>query len=442
MGKERCVAHRWLRLRATRILQLLIGPACLLALSSRGTATVTGDCNGDLEVTVDEIIRGVNIALGNAAISQCPSLDSNGNGEVTVDELILAVNAALGAGPAPTPTITSTRIDAAAVASTAVGITNVMPSIPAVVTALVSGFTLGGVAGDSAALSAGLGGSAGSCPLGGQATSVCTGKGTVTLAITLSDCSIATATGSTTFGGTLNLTGRGRCPDLFFPPFTATADVQATFKDQLARRGQSVRANVTGTLTPQLGGNCLATAATFVLTGTLTSELAGGETTSLMLDSTNIVGEVTTFSAECFPLAYRLVFDGPATMSQGAGQSDGVGLTLHNLQISQDTVGLPFRTTIDGEINADCFGGAVTLATEQSLLQGIDGACPSDGQVLLSRGAMQSHLAYRPGGEVAIEEDGMGEVVLPSCMDPALLACLHSSSRSGRQRVQPPRTAN
>jgi hypothetical protein len=54
-----------------------------------------GDCNGDGQVTVDELITGVNIALGSADLDTCPVFDSNGDGSVTVDELITAVNNAL-----------------------------------------------------------------------------------------------------------------------------------------------------------------------------------------------------------------------------------------------------------------------------------------------------------------------------------------------------------
>ncbi|MBI4518239.1 MAG: hypothetical protein HY699_20760 [Deltaproteobacteria bacterium] len=54
-----------------------------------------GDCDDDLQVTVDELVKGVNIALGNATLADCPSFDSSADGEVTVDELVQAVNAAL-----------------------------------------------------------------------------------------------------------------------------------------------------------------------------------------------------------------------------------------------------------------------------------------------------------------------------------------------------------
>lgn len=57
---------------------------------------VQGDCDGSGDVTVDELIRGVNIALGSLPVERCPSLDRNLDGIVTVDEVLRAVNLALG----------------------------------------------------------------------------------------------------------------------------------------------------------------------------------------------------------------------------------------------------------------------------------------------------------------------------------------------------------
>ncbi len=62
-------------------------------------AGCVGDCGGNGVVTVDEIITGVNIALGSLPIERCPPLDTNGDGMVTVDELIKAVNNALNGCP-------------------------------------------------------------------------------------------------------------------------------------------------------------------------------------------------------------------------------------------------------------------------------------------------------------------------------------------------------
>ena len=56
----------------------------------------TGDCDGDGAVTINELIRGVTIALAIAPIEDCPALDRDRDGTVTVNELISAVNNALG----------------------------------------------------------------------------------------------------------------------------------------------------------------------------------------------------------------------------------------------------------------------------------------------------------------------------------------------------------
>lgn len=64
--------------------------------------TCPGDCSDDGTVTVDEIIRAVNIAL--TGIDDCFFIDIDRSGTVTVDEIIGAVTAALeGCEPEPTP---------------------------------------------------------------------------------------------------------------------------------------------------------------------------------------------------------------------------------------------------------------------------------------------------------------------------------------------------
>jgi cytochrome c peroxidase len=65
-----------------------------------------GDCSYDGEVTVDELITAVNIALGTAPLAGCVVGDVNGDGEVTIDELLGAVNNTLaGCPPVPSPTV-------------------------------------------------------------------------------------------------------------------------------------------------------------------------------------------------------------------------------------------------------------------------------------------------------------------------------------------------
>lgn len=60
-----------------------------------------GDCDGGGDVTVDEIITMVNIALGSGAatVNDCRAGDANGDNLITVDEIVTAVNNALNGCP-------------------------------------------------------------------------------------------------------------------------------------------------------------------------------------------------------------------------------------------------------------------------------------------------------------------------------------------------------
>lgn len=62
-------------------------------------AACVGDCDTSDSVSVDEIIKGVNIALGDGTVASCPAFDANASGTVTIEEIIGAVNAALSGCP-------------------------------------------------------------------------------------------------------------------------------------------------------------------------------------------------------------------------------------------------------------------------------------------------------------------------------------------------------
>lgn len=68
---------------------------CVAETAPISAQACVGDCNSDGTVAINELIAGVNLALGTAPLSQCPSFDADGNGSVGINELIAAVNAAL-----------------------------------------------------------------------------------------------------------------------------------------------------------------------------------------------------------------------------------------------------------------------------------------------------------------------------------------------------------
>jgi hypothetical protein len=61
----------------------------------RGAAPCVGDCNRDGVVTIDELLRGIRIALGLDAPPACYSMDASQNGVVAIEELVTAVQRAL-----------------------------------------------------------------------------------------------------------------------------------------------------------------------------------------------------------------------------------------------------------------------------------------------------------------------------------------------------------
>ncbi len=63
-----------------------------------------GECDNNGQVTIDEILRLVNIALGfDPSGTDCSAADANGDGHITVDEILNAVNNALAGCPGNRP---------------------------------------------------------------------------------------------------------------------------------------------------------------------------------------------------------------------------------------------------------------------------------------------------------------------------------------------------
>lgn len=91
----------------------LLGTALATCLAAPAVAVCAGDCDGNGTVAINELVRGVNIALGQAAIEMCPAIDTDGLGDVSINELVAAVRAVLDGcpgGPTTTPALTDTPL--------------------------------------------------------------------------------------------------------------------------------------------------------------------------------------------------------------------------------------------------------------------------------------------------------------------------------------------
>lgn len=86
-----------------RLIEVLVAAALLLLSTSSPLPALSftsceGDCGEDDQVTVDELVRGVKIALGTLELGNCAALDVD-DGVVSVDELITAVARSMGGCP-------------------------------------------------------------------------------------------------------------------------------------------------------------------------------------------------------------------------------------------------------------------------------------------------------------------------------------------------------
>lgn len=62
-------------------------------------STCPGDCNGNFAVSVDELVFGVDIALGHADLADCPLLDVNDDGVADIQDVVVAVGSAIEGCP-------------------------------------------------------------------------------------------------------------------------------------------------------------------------------------------------------------------------------------------------------------------------------------------------------------------------------------------------------
>ena len=60
-----------------------------------GSAPCAGDCDGDGETRINELVTGVAIALGQQLVTACDAFDTNDDGMVGIAELVAGVGALL-----------------------------------------------------------------------------------------------------------------------------------------------------------------------------------------------------------------------------------------------------------------------------------------------------------------------------------------------------------
>lgn len=103
------------RLRPAILATVLVG----VFVVPRTVVACPGDCDGSGEVTVDELVTMISIALGTFLVETCAPGDLDADGNITVDEIVRALDAILNGCPASESTPTSTPTPTASATATA-----------------------------------------------------------------------------------------------------------------------------------------------------------------------------------------------------------------------------------------------------------------------------------------------------------------------------------
>src|SRR5215470_18085319 len=97
--------------RLGQILALMASIALLIAAGLAGAQELcVGDCDVSGAVSIDELLIGVNIALGREALTRCSEFDLNGDGTLEINELLAGVRSLVDGCRLPEPTPTATPI--------------------------------------------------------------------------------------------------------------------------------------------------------------------------------------------------------------------------------------------------------------------------------------------------------------------------------------------
>lgn len=408
-----------------------------------------GDCDEDGRVEINELVSGVEMALGRLAVTSC--FDLNGDGHVMVDELISAIGAAVYGcvsgtppptttpgvrTPTPTPSPTATTSPggssvpqraAGTIQATSTAFLAVPNAIAALLTSVSSIFGGAGGAGliDNIPFP---------CPGGGGGTVSCDMQlfppGPPTYTVVINACKVD-GPGGVTLAINGQITATGEQGDFCGTvPNNMTINISNLTAQATGPDGSMTTAtftNLSGSLAlsgddPQCSYNIFA----LRITGTVgvESKNAQGETVvstqATFHSGSTIEIAVEQYSAEgCAPVIYTVTINGGVGFVTPEVEFDA---TFDDYQLRTDSTSGVNTVEVSGDITSGCLGGPVSLATTDALVMRPDSPCPTQGRVEANHAGITDVLTYTNGQlQVTFGADASTETV--SCRDPSLYDC-------------------
>ncbi len=408
-------------------LALLISSEALNAAAAVGACV--GDCDGTGQVTVNEILEMVNIALGLDAVPACRAGDANHDGVITIDEILKAVALALTRCP----------LEGSAAGEAASGVDgSTRDGTDAACGIIDFGKAGTGGGGGGAILQrarTNLGGAALSfaCPAGGDFTmsSCSTSQGVSTLTLMFFQCrEVDSQTmAATTRSGLLKLTvaDPGVCATGQIPAgTTVTSEYDQFVTDTVDAVSQTTtRVGMLTDVFQPSGQGCGVTNGIDTINGTLSLQHDPGAPASGYAYH-NLVVETFTAPNPAACITQKKFNGILSADDQVLGRS--FSETLRDFVVTDQQLAAQRIVSESGTLASDCLGAAKFKTLEPlHILTG--NPCPTAGvlEVTLPDGTI-TRTQYSPNG-VAFDFNGDGQIdkQVASCLDPMLAQCTETS---------------
>jgi hypothetical protein len=177
-------------------------------------------------------------------------------------------------------------------------------------------------------------------------------------------------------------------------------------------------------------GNQVITGVAMTLNGPLQSSPASGGQVTMTFANTMANLTINGYSADCVPDDYLLVLDGSAQVSQlsggpfGSGSGEvGYDVAFDDFTIDAEVSGTTTTADFSGKITAICFGGTAMLSTPTSVSLILGEFCPTGGTIAV-QDVGEILYSNGPGDRVTVDDGTPPDETYPTCLDPALLACI------------------
>lgn len=363
------------------------------AVEPVATMSCAADCDASGAVTVDEIMRLIRQSLGEAPLSECPCADSTGDRAITVDELLAAVNDALqGCAVLPPERV----------ARTIVSLVRSLAYLPSVAVPVSLGLNGAGPIPEP-------------CPIAGGFENSCSEPAvrSVRIPIEVSACEFDAPEGRSRYDGTLEILGRGTCPDQLVPAYIQMrTQLSGQVEDLDSRMAVEAGFDLDVFLRALRlsAGQCQVVGAEGTLGGEIRFRHSDEQETAVTFDTTAAIVRLEDLrhDFDCEPRAIATEVDGTIQ----AYDATGVG------QACATTVGLNVRRQrrqelleINGRVGAPLLGGAIEIRTLEPIQSRGADLCLRGGELRVDGAGHIMRLTFGPDGSVRVDGDGIETVI-------------------------------